>query len=388
LSVPSWARELSLELAPIVTRGYQPSEHDERGLWDQCEQLEDRLANSNMRIQDPVLNAYLDSVLARLLGDSVGGIRVFAMRNADFNAAMFPNGMMIVNSGLLARTRNEAQLAAVLGHESGHYLRRHSLQGLRNRRTTTGIMAFVAVGSGVAGGYSGSNWYELANAINSGLLLSVFRYSRELESEADAYGMKLMAQAGYAPDAAGQVWGQLIEERKASAKARKKKYSDGAASAFSTHPPTTERMQSLSQTAIRVRQRNAQAAFDDRRTAFLEATHGIRASLIDEQIKLNDPGASLYLLGNLAQDGWDSTLRFYEGETYRLRDEAGDHERAAQAYAASVQFPEVLPEAYRAHGYAELKQGRAEAGKHALARYLALRPDASDADMVRFSLQQ
>jgi Zn-dependent protease with chaperone function len=388
LGLPAWARELSLDLTPVVTRDYRPAELDERGLWDQCNQLEDRLANSSMRINDAGLDAYLSGVLQRLLGDEIKNIRVFAMRNPDFNASMFPNGMMIVNSGLLARTRNEAQLAAVLGHESGHYLRRHSLQSMRNRRTTTGLMAFVAVGSGVVSGYTGTNWYDLANAINNGLLLSVFRYSRELESEADAYGLKLMSHAGYSPEAASQVWIQLIEERKASAKARKKKYSDGSASAFSTHPPTTDRMQDLSQTAIKARQRNVGASYDDGRTAFLDATVALRPSLIDEQVKLNDPGASLYLLNSLAQDGWDSALKFYEGETYRLRDEPGDAALASQSYAAAVQFADVLPEAYRAHGYAELKLGHGEAGKQALARYLELRPDASDADMVRFSLQQ
>jgi regulator of sirC expression with transglutaminase-like and TPR domain len=81
-------------------------------------------------------------------------------------------------------------------------------------------------------------------------------------------------------------------------------------------------------------------------------------------------------------------LRYYEGEAYRLRDEEGDADRAATSYAAAVAFTDAMPEAHRAHGYAQLKKGDVEAGRRALSRYLELRPDASDAAMVRFTLGQ
>lgn len=390
LGPAAWSRDLQIQtLQPLVTRGYVPQDLDERGMWDQCGQLEDFFENSNLRIKDPALNAYLLDIMQRLLPDQADTIRVFPMWSADFNASMFPNGMMIVNSGFLARVRNEAQLAAVLGHEAGHYLRRHSLQNWRNRRTTSAVMAFVAVGGAAASGYTGTNWYDVANAINNGLLLATFRYSRDLESEADAYGLKLITESGYSPQAASHMWKQLIEERKASAAARKKKYKDGATSAFSTHPPNEDRMGSLAAAAMMIeRSKPADVVFDDRRDAWRVASAAIRPTLIEEQVKLNDPGASLYLIQSLASDGWDSTLRFYEGEVYRLRNEAGDAERASAAYAAAVELPEALPEAYRGHGYAQWKRGQREEGRQALQRYLELRPQALDAEMVRFTLEQ
>ena len=58
--------------------------------------------------------------------------------------------------------------------------------------------------------------------------------------------------------------------------------------------------------------------------------------LLDDQVKLNDPGASQYLIETLAQDGWNGLLRFYEGEVWRLRNRPGDDARAAQSYAAAV----------------------------------------------------
>jgi beta-barrel assembly-enhancing protease len=114
----------------------------------------------------------------------------------------------------------------------------------------------------------------------------------------------------------------------------------------------------------------------------------LRAMLLEEQVKLNDPGASLYLLQSLAQNGWDGQLRYFEGEVYRLRAEAGDEARAMQAYAAAVAAESPPAEAYRAHGYALLRAGQIEAGRQSLARYLQLAPQAADAEMVRFSLSQ
>ena len=53
--------------------------------------------------------------------------------------------------------------------------------------------------------------------------------------------------------------------------------------------------------------------------AISQAIAPIRPMLLDDQVKLNDPGASQYLINTLAQDGWNGLLRFYEGEIWRLR---------------------------------------------------------------------
>jgi beta-barrel assembly-enhancing protease len=295
---------------------------------------------------------------------------------------------MVVNSGLLARMRNEAQLAAVLGHECGHFLRQHSLKNWRSKRNKSTFGAFVAAGANVATGLTGSNWYDLANSVNQNLLLSVFQYSRELESEADAYGLKLLTQRAYSPEAAAQVWAQLIEESKSSAAARNKRHKENR-SVLNTHPPPEDRMRDLTQTAERYRKHgNPARDYDERREPYLNVIRELRPQLIGEQVKLNDPGASLYLIDSLARDGWDGVLRFYEGEVYRMRGEVGDQDRAATAFAAAVELPAAPPQAHRAYGYALLKSGAHENGKQHLRRYLELVPQASDAEMIQFTLNQ
>jgi hypothetical protein len=110
--------------------------------------------------------------------------------------------------------------------------------------------------------------------------------------------------------------------------------------------------------------------------------------MLDDQVKLNDPGASLYIVRNLAKDGWNGLLRYYEGEIWRLRGQKGDSSLAGQSYAAAIGFPDAPPEAWRAHGHQLIRDGRREEGRAALQRYLALAPQAPDAAMVRHSLAQ
>lgn len=388
------ARVVPGTLQPLIGPGYRPVEADERGLWQLCERLEEELAASTLLMNTPDLHRYTTGVVARLLGEQARDLRVYLVHEASFNAAMFPNGMMLVHSGLLARVRSEAQFAAVLGHEAGHYARRHTLGRWRNLKAKTGLIAFVSAGTAVAAGVSASrggnprSWIDLANSINSLLVLSVFSFSRGHESEADLYGLQLLGKARYAPEAAAQVWQQLIEERKASAAERRKRYRDPARSSLSTHPPSDERMETLGAAAQSVRSNAGEGDYDDGRDRWLAAIAPYRTALLEEQVKLNDPGASQYLINSLAQDGWTGPLRYSQGEVYRLRDMPGDAALAATAYAAAVEFKDAPPEAWRAHGYALLKAGQGEDGRRALGRYLDLKPDARDAGMVRFSISQ
>jgi hypothetical protein len=291
---------------------------------------------------------------------------------------------MIVNTGLLARVRNEAQLAAVLGHEAGHYFRKHSLDLHRDIRRTSA--AATAAASALHSSYDVDNngaW----NLINQAILMSGPRFSRDLESEADAYGLMLMTRAGYPPRAAFAMWEQLVDERRASAAARHKRYRDETRAELSTHPPTEERMADLADTADYLKGKG-ELPGSEGREEWAAVIRPYQAMLLQEQIYLNDPGASLYLLENLAKDGWTGLLRFNEGEVYRLRNADGDDLKAAAAYAAAIALADAPPEAWRAHGYALLKAGNKSKANEALNRYLAMRPDAPDAAMIRFTLTQ
>jgi predicted Zn-dependent protease len=380
---------LPTDLPPLVGEGYEPSDADERGIWQSLERIEESIRTSSQLLQAPVLHAYTLRVIERLVGRPAPELRLYLMRNAAFNASMFPSGMMIVHTGLMARVRSEAQYAAVLGHEAGHYFRKHTIQQYRSIRRKSAAMAVVGAAAGAAAGFasSGASWINAAYAINSALLLSVFQFSREDEAEADAYGISLMAKSGYTPGAAAEVWKQLIEERKASAEQRNKRYRDRSQSVLSTHPPSEDRMTDLADTAAYLSEAR-QRETSDGRAEWLAAIAPHREQLLEEQVKLNDPGASLYLIESLARDGWNGVLRYQEGEIYRMRAAKGDDSKAAAAYAAAVALPDAPAEAWRAHGYSLLKAGMTADGRNALNRYLAMSPDAKDAGVIRFTLAQ
>jgi beta-barrel assembly-enhancing protease len=210
-------------------------------------------------------------------------------------------------------------------------------------------------------------------------LLSLFQYSRAMEAEADAMGVRQIAEAGYPPIEMANVWEQLIGEMNQSARYRRKRRERG--SLFDTHPSPDARMADLKISAREVTVPGK--AYDDGRARYLSAIAPIRQMLLEDQVKLNDPGASQYLLNTLALDGWNGLLRYYEGEVWRLRNRAGDDRRAAQSYAVAVAYPDAPAEAWRWHGLSLLKEGRPGEGKAALSRYLQMKPAAPDAPFIR-----
>jgi len=380
MASPGQAAVLPTDLEPKVGANYQPSGPEERDIWQSLDRVEEAIRTSPQRLIAPELDAYTRRVVERLIGRPAPDLRIYLMCDAMPNAAMLPSGMMIVNTGLLARVRNEAQLAAVLGHEAGHYFRRHSLDLYRDTRRNSALASAAASPiNAFSDNYGGWNF------INHAIRMSGFRFSRDLESEADAYGLMLMARAGYPPRAASEIWGQLVDERRASAAARHKHYLDGTSSALSTHPPTENRTINLADTANYLAGKADLPGSDDR-GEWEAVIRPYQAMLLHEQVYLNDPGASLYLLETLAKDGWTGLLRFNEGEVYRLRNANGDDLKAAAAYAAATALADAPAEAWRAHGYALLKAGNKSGANEALHRYLAMKPDAAEAAMIRSTL--
>jgi hypothetical protein len=116
----------------------------------------------------------------------------YLIENPDFNAHAFPNGTVLVNSGVLKLLANEAQFAAVLGHEIAHATQEHTLREMQHQKKSRD----ASVGEkGYAGGNKGD---PLGNG-----------YSRSLENQADRVGLEYMVAAGYDAREAAEVWHQV-----------------------------------------------------------------------------------------------------------------------------------------------------------------------------------
>ena len=373
------ARVRPKDMVPLVGPGFRPTDRDEQGLWKEMERVEEEIAGSNLLITDPKLTAYLQNLIGTVGGPAAKDFRIYLARVPDFNAMMFPSGFAVIFSGLLLRMRNEAQLAGVIAHEAGHFLRRHMIRSWRDQRRKTDILAFGSMLAGVGGAGAGVYLGDYVQLAQLGAILSLFQYSRAMEAESDAMGAQLLADTGYPPIEMANIWEQLIGEANASARYRGKRRRRG--SIFDTHPSDVSRMTDLRASALEVTVPGK--PYDAQRARYLATIGSIRPMLLDDQVKLNDPGASQYLIETLAQDGWNGLLRFHEGEVWRLRNRTGDEARAAQSYAAAVAYPDAPADAWRWHGIALMKAGRMAEARQAFARYLTMKPDAPDAAWVR-----
>ncbi|WP_205481634.1 M48 family metallopeptidase [Sphingomonas arenae] len=367
-------------LNPLIGPGYRPTDRDELGLWQQMERVEEEVSGSNLLLKDEALNRYLQGLIAKVGGPAAKDMRIYLARIPEFNAVMFPTGFTVVFTGLLLRMRDEAQLAGVIAHESAHFLLRHQIRQYRDIRRKTDILSIGAMLGGVAGGAAGVYTGDLTQLAQLGTILTILRYNRQLEAESDALGVKLIAEAGYDPRSMSETWDQLIGEIELSAKVRRKR-PDRGYSIFSTHPAPRERMTDLRLSAAELTVPGR--SYDRGRERYLRAIGPIRQMLLDDQVKLNDPGATQYIVETLAKDGWNGLLRFAEGEMLRLRNQESMQQRAALSYAAAVAFPDAPADAWRWHGIFLMKQGRSAEGKAALQQYLRLAPTAPDAPFVR-----
>lgn len=358
---------------PPYTLAYEPTTVDERGMWMEADERERFLRDSPLRIRDGGLEAYVREILCREVGDErCKGVRVYVMEIPAFNASMMANGCMEVWSGLLLRARNEAELAAVLGHEFAHFELRHTLLGFKARRGATDVMAWVGVLGAMANKDMGST--------NLSIAASLYRYNRAQETQADLLGFKYMAASGYPAKAAADVWQQHMAEEDATAvgrglKPRQKYQSD----IFDTHPTDLKRAEYLAKAAAEL------PADGDARTAqYRAAIAPYLPRLIAAQTKMNDFGGSDFILNTLAADGgWTGELLFARAELYRARGNPRDLQLAELWYQDAKKAGYARPELDRNLGLALLRNGQAEEGQKSLRTYLAARPDASDAKMIQ-----
>ncbi|HEV7370162.1 M48 family metallopeptidase, partial [Arenibaculum sp.] len=115
-----------------------------------------------------------------------------------------PGGKIGVYEGMFQVAENEAQLAAVVGHEIAHNQAQHAQQRLSSQAATelgTQVLGAVLQGGNVGGGQ------QIAALLGAGAQYGlILPYSRNQELEADRLGLLMMARAGYDPRAAVQLW--------------------------------------------------------------------------------------------------------------------------------------------------------------------------------------
>lgn len=338
---------------------------EEGGLWAMMDREETRLRRSPFVLRDAALREYLEAIACRLAGSHCPDIRVYPVRTAHFNASMAPNGMMQVWSGLLLRVDNEAQLAAVIGHEIGHYVQRHLLDRLRDAKSRSSFGLFMAM-FGVVG---------LIGQL--GMIAGMFGFSRDQEREADRIGLNLMRRAGYDTREAAKVWQNLHDELSAKP--------DGASRnpLFATHPDSDERRQTLASLA------QAETGGELRRAEYEARVRPMWFDWLEDELRRGEPAETQVLLSRLiGQQPQRPDLYYFRGESRRLRDAPGDADAALQDFHRAAALPEPPAQLFRALGYLQLKFQRPAEARGAWERYLQLMPKAPDAALIEAQLKE
>jgi beta-barrel assembly-enhancing protease len=178
-------------------------------------------AEGGLRDEGPAVDA-VKAIGTRLTEGSRYSYQWFVKDDPEVNAFAGPGGVVVVYSGLIAKTDSADELAGVLAHEIQHVEGRHALQAMIH---SAGWAAILAVTLGDVSAISGVLIHQVGN----------LRHSRKLEREADIGGVKALARAGISPAAMTQFFEKLAAEQKKSG-------GDAGFEWLSTHPATEDRL--------------------------------------------------------------------------------------------------------------------------------------------------
>lgn len=146
--------------------------------------------------EDSSLEAYLDAIVKDLWKNSERPrlpVKFYIQNTSVPNAFALP-GYVAITRGLLSDMENEAQFAAVIGHEIGHVMARHTAKKISRMQLQ---QLGIAIGAAALEGGKGSDALLAIGAAGSSLLL--LKYDRDQEIQADRLGVKYMAALGYDP---------------------------------------------------------------------------------------------------------------------------------------------------------------------------------------------
>lgn len=157
-----------------------------------------------------------------------------AFDNPQINAFVLPGGRVGFFRGLMETAGDDAEIAAVMGHEAGHVVARHAAERMSQQLL---VDAGVSLATFVLAGELGQWADEAAAALGMGVMVGVLMpYSRDHELEADRLGVDLMTQAAYEPQAAVRFWSKMMQVSAGREKPLE---------LLSTHPSDGTRMEAL-----------------------------------------------------------------------------------------------------------------------------------------------
>ena len=193
--------------------------------------LAQEVERSSKLIDDPVVTEYVNRVGQNLVRNSDAKVpfTIKVIDSDEVNAFALPGGFFYVNSGLVLRAQEESELAGVMAHEISHVTARHG-----TCQATKGELAqLLSIPAMIFIPYTWAG-YAMYQGMNLAIPLTFLKFSRDAEREADFLGVQYMYKAGYDPNSYVTFFERI--------QADEKRRPGTIPKAFSTHPPTPERI--------------------------------------------------------------------------------------------------------------------------------------------------
>lgn len=194
-------------------------------------QVAQQVEQSSRLIQDPVVVNYVNKVGQNIVRNSDAKVpfTFHVVDSPTVNAFSLPGGFVFVNSGLILRASDEAELAGVMGHEIAHVDACHGAK--QATKQTIAQLAMIPLSIMLPYGWAGYGIYE---GVSTAVPLAFLKFSRTDEAQADFLGLEYMYKAGYDPNAFISFFEKI--------EAEERRQPGTIAPIFETHPPTPQRM--------------------------------------------------------------------------------------------------------------------------------------------------
>jgi predicted Zn-dependent protease len=192
-------------------------------------------------IDDPVVAEYVNRVGQNLVRNSDAKVpfTIKVIDSDEINAFALPGGFFYVNSGLVMRADEEAELAGVMAHEIAHVTARHVTKNMSKAELAQWLSLPLLIFG--PGGWTGYGIYQGMNFL---VPISFLKFSRDAEREADFLGLQYMYKAGYDPNAYVSFFEKI--------RAEEKRRPGSIPKIFASHPPTPERIQNTQSEIARI----------------------------------------------------------------------------------------------------------------------------------------
>jgi predicted Zn-dependent protease len=193
-------------------------------------QLAEEVERASKLLDDREVAEYINRIGQNIVRNSDAKVPfvIKVIESDEINALALPGGFFYVNTGLILAANEEAELAGVMAHEIAHVAARHGTeQYTKGQIFNIASLPLIFVGGPIG--------YGIRQAAGILIPLQFLRFSRGAEREADFLGLEYLHKAGYDPTAFVSFFEKV--------EAQEKKRPGLLAKAFSTHPPTTDRIQ-------------------------------------------------------------------------------------------------------------------------------------------------